>query len=111
MAYAKDVAEIFESHKVQHHLYANDMQSHAHSKPSESTSVITKLQNCAAAVSDWCRSKRLQLNAKKTECMYFGSAINLQNIPDHMKRFSIGNETVESVLSEILEYCLINNSA
>ena len=73
------------------------MQSHAHSKPSEFTSVITKLQNCAVAVSDWCRSKRLQLNAKKTECMYFGSAINLQKIPDHMKRFSIGNETVEPV--------------
>ena len=48
-------------------LYADDMQSHAHSKPSEFTSVITKLQNCAVAVSDWCRSKRLQLNAKKTE--------------------------------------------
>ena len=97
MAYAEDVAEIFESHEVQHHLYADDMQSHAHSKPSEFTSVITKLQNCAVAVSDWCRSKRLQLNAKKTECMYFGSAINLQKIPDHMKRFSVGNETVEPV--------------
>ena len=97
MAYAKDVAEIFELHKVQHHLYADDMQSHAHSKPSEFTSVITKLQNCAVAVSDWCRSKRLQLNAKKTECMNFGSAINLQKIPDHMKRFSVGNETVEPV--------------
>ena len=67
MAYAEDVAEIFELHEVQHHLYADDMQSHAHSKPSEFTSVITKLQNCAAAVSDWCRSKRLQLNAKKSD--------------------------------------------
>ena len=29
--------------------------------------------------------------------MYFGSAINLQKIPDHMERFSIGTETVEPV--------------
>ena len=37
------------------------------------------------------------LNAKKAECMYFGSAINLRKVPDCMKRFSIGKETVELV--------------
>jgi hypothetical protein len=29
------------------------------------------------AVNDWCASKRLQLNTKKTEVMWFGSATNL----------------------------------
>ena len=33
VAYAK-VEEIFDSFEVRHHLYADDMQSHAHSKPS-----------------------------------------------------------------------------
>ena len=51
----------------------------------------------ATTVSDWCRLNRLQLNAKKTECMYFGSVINLQKIPDHMKPFFIENETLEPV--------------
>jgi hypothetical protein len=97
MAYAEDVEEIFDSFEVRHHLYADDMQSHAHSKPSECNSFINKLQECAVAVSDWCKSKRLQLNAKKTECMFFGTAINLQKIPTAMKRFAIGNDAVEPV--------------
>ena len=65
MAYAEDVEEIFDSFEVRHQLYADDMQSHAHSKPSECNSFINKLQECAVAVSDWCRSKRLQLNRRR----------------------------------------------
>ena len=60
-------------------------------------SLNPELQECAVAVSDWCRSKRLQLNAKKTECMFFSTAINLQKIPTARKRFSIENDVVEPV--------------
>jgi len=43
----------------------------------ESTKWLQKLGVCVLAVSNWCASKRLQLNTKKTEIMSFGSATTL----------------------------------
>jgi hypothetical protein len=41
------------------------------------SSKVHELAVCATAANDWCASKRLQLNAKKTEVMWFGYATNL----------------------------------
>ena len=39
------------------------------------------LQDCVADVGQWCASRRLQLNAAKTELIWFGSRQHLAGIP------------------------------
>ena len=48
-------------------------------------------------VSSWCTSKRLQLNAKKTELLWFGSMVNLHNVSHADRCLTIGSEPVEIV--------------
>jgi len=72
VAYAEDVTEIFQQHGIPHHLFADDMQGIGCSKPSRVNEVATKLAACVSAVSNWCAAKRLLLNTKKTEVMWFG---------------------------------------
>jgi len=43
-------------------------------------SIVDHLQGCAAAIHQWCDSRRLQLNPTKTELIWFGSRVNLQKI-------------------------------
>jgi len=81
VTYVEDVTEIFHQHGIPHHLFADDMQGIWCSKPSRVNKVATKLAACVSAVSNWCAAKRLQLNNKKTEVTWFGSATNLFHWP------------------------------
>jgi len=71
---------------LNYHLYADDTQVIAKS-PIRSTDVACRqLENCVAAVQQWCASRRLQLNADKTELIWFGSAAQLE----HLQAESVG---------------------
>ena len=75
--YAEDVSEIFSQHDLSHHLFADKMQCLCCGKPVEVPYMVTRIENCVAHVYTWCTAKRLQLNADKTEILWFGSAVNL----------------------------------
>ena len=75
--YAEDVQEIFEREEVKYHLFADDMQGHRSSQPQNAAMIVSSLPDCVVAVSKWCAFKRLQLNAKKTELLWFGSVTEL----------------------------------
>jgi len=49
-------------------------------QPSKYHNVFAPITSCVTSVNNWCASKRLQLNTKKTEVMWFASAINLRKI-------------------------------
>jgi hypothetical protein len=49
---------------------------------------------CVTSVNKWCASKRLQLNTKKTEVMWFGSATNLRKIPSADKDILVGSDII-----------------
>jgi len=61
------------------HLFADDMQGTGGGKPARVNDVATKLGVCLLAISNSCAAKRLQLNTKKSEVTWFGSATNLAN--------------------------------
>ena len=44
---------------------------------------------------DWCFSRRLQLNADKTELIWFGSRSNLKKLTQAEASFQIGSTTIE----------------
>ena len=49
------------------HLYADDTQIYGSCRPGATDSLLDRVADCVAAVADWMRSNRLQLNASKTE--------------------------------------------
>jgi hypothetical protein len=95
--YADDAASIWEQHQLRHHFYADDMQGYAQGKPSEAQMIVSTIERCAADVSTWCASKRLQLNGNKTEIMWFGTTAGLRKIPQHVGSFHVDHSVVEPV--------------
>lgn len=95
--YAEDAQEIFEFQRVMYHLFADDMQGHVSAKPRNARLITSNIQECIAAVSSWCASKRLQLNTKKTEVLWFGSAANLRQVTRADRCLTIGPDVVEPV--------------
>ena len=66
--YAEDVDDIFRRHRVHHHLFADDMQGYCSGRLNDVSTIVSRLENCIYA---WCGAKRLQLNADKTELLWF----------------------------------------
>jgi len=66
------------------HLHSTDRSTHNRTAP---------IQRCISDVSDWCGSRRLQLNAAKTEVIWFG----LKSLSDRDKAVVIANETLQPV--------------
>jgi hypothetical protein len=64
--------------RLLYHMYADEMQGHQHSQPGDRH---TALQNTVTDVKEWCLSKRLQLNATRTELLWWGTATNLRKLP------------------------------
>ena len=82
--YDEDVQEIVEREEVKYHLFADDMQGHRSSQPQNAAMIVSSLQDCVVAVSKWCASKRLQLNAK-TELLWFGSVTELRKVDPSLR--------------------------
>src|SRR6218665_2627592 len=64
--YVEDAQENFELQRVVCHLFASDMQGHTSARSRNARSIASNMQECIVAVSNWCTSKRIQLNAKLT---------------------------------------------
>ena len=80
ISYTEDVTEIFHRHLISYHIFADDKQLHCAGKISETTDIRQQLQNCITDIQNWCASRRLQLNALKTELIWFGSHANMRKI-------------------------------
>jgi len=61
ISFTEDVVDAFTRNLVRHHLFADDKQLYRYGKISEIDTV------CVTDIRDWCSSRRLQLNALKTE--------------------------------------------
>lgn len=72
------------------HQYADDMQLYMTSMPIDISSVRSTLAGCVNLFNTRCSSRRLLLNADKTELIWFGSRVNLSKI---CKSLSLSNDT------------------
>ena len=84
ITYTEELSNIFSGYDLRHHSYADDVQMYGGAKPVNISTVWDELQRCAADVKAWCSSRGLQLNAAKTELMWFGTAGNLKKISDEI---------------------------
>jgi len=67
-------------HKVCHHLFADDMQGRGSGPFDDFPVIVSRLEGCIADIYAWCGAKRLQLNADKTELLWFCSALQLHQL-------------------------------
>ena len=71
------------------------MQGLASGPPSCGTAIASSLADCFTDVNAWCAAKRLQLNAGKTEMMWFGTAGSQRKRPAGCGSIFAGAEVVE----------------
>ena len=79
-SFAEDVADLMDRHNVQFHLYADDTQFLDCCRSTDTVSLRARLSSCASDIELWCRSRRVQLNASKTDAIWFGSKPNLAKL-------------------------------
>jgi len=61
--------------------------------------VTSRLSECIADVTDWCGSRRLQLNSTKTELMWFGTSSSLCGLSPFDKSLAISDVNLQPVES------------
>jgi len=57
--------------------------------------MVTRIENCVAHVYQVCGKKRLQLNADKTEILWFGSAANVRKLSADEMNIRVGQSVVK----------------
>ena len=95
VAYMEDVTNIFSNHRIYLHGYADDMQGLKRCNTSNIAQVSTEFQHLINDVGNWCCSRRLQLNERKTELIWFGSSSNLSKLDPANKRLQLDGTVVE----------------
>ena len=93
--YTEDIAETIAAFLLNHHLYADDMQLQKNLSIVDINTTRVNLELCVAAIKDWFSSRRLQLNANKTELIRFGSRSNLKKLTQAETSLQLGSTTIE----------------
>lgn len=99
IAYTEDVALLFDGMHVRHHLYADDMQAYISVPATDVPRARDVLQDCIGHVTSWCASRRLQLNASKTELIWFGSRANLSKLSSEHLVLQVGADNIQPAAS------------
>ena len=66
-------------------------------RPQDVSGMRDRLSGCATDVSSWCASRRLQLNATKTEAVWLGTRRNLDRLHDQDRHVQIDSEIIYPV--------------
>jgi len=94
ISYIEKVADILQSNSLSYHLFADDMQMYKSVQLEDIDSTRQQLALGVKRIQEWCASYRLQLNAAKTELLWFGSRANLQKISGMELGFSVGSDYI-----------------
>jgi len=95
IAYTEDIVGIFDKLNITHHGYADDTQGFAHSSVPNIKIMVSALEQMVKNVSSWCVSRRLQLNASKTELIWFGMPTSLSKLDPNDMRLHVGDVIIE----------------
>jgi len=88
---------VFNRNSVDYHLYADDKQLYSATTVTDIDTTRERLADCILDVREWCASRRLQLNAQKTELVGFGSAANIRKMSAQNLTLSVGGDVITPV--------------
>ena len=80
--YTADIVRIFERHGFRVHLYADDSQLYIHLTLHDIGMILGSVESCLTDVLQFSSSRRLLLNAGKTEFMILDRSGVVQSLPD-----------------------------
>jgi len=95
ISYTEDIVDVLERHAVRSHLYADDTQFYDSCRLDNTVALRSRLSCCADKINLWCKSRRLQLNASKTELIWFGSQSNLAKLSCTDCTIQVGSSTIQ----------------
>lgn len=95
IAYTEDIVGIFNGLEIVHHGYADDTQGLARTSPSAIEQTVTTLEQMVSQVGAWCASRKLQLNASKTELIWFGMPSSLSKLDTADLALHTGTVTIQ----------------
>ena len=95
IAYTEDVTELIAAYELSYHLFADDKQLYTAVRPSEVPAGCQRLVSCISDLQQWCASRRLQLNASKTELIWLGSRAALQKLSATDSSLVVGSTTIQ----------------
>jgi Reverse transcriptase (RNA-dependent DNA polymerase) len=98
ISFTEDIACSFDWLHISFQLCADDTQAHISVRPSDVSDCRQRLSACVVDVAGWCASRHLQLNASKTEIVWFGSRTNLQKIAGQNLTLTVVTEAIQPVL-------------
>ena len=97
ISYTEDIVLLFTRHSLIYHLFADDKQLLKTMTIRDIDVARQQIGSCIEEVRDWCASRRLQLNASKTELVWFGSRANLQKLSSRDLSLSFGTDVIQPV--------------
>lgn len=90
----EDIIELFEQHRICHHLFADDKQLLKTAAVTDIEDLKLSISRCIEEVRGWCASRHLQLNASKTELIWFGSCSNLRRLSSIDSTLTVGTDVI-----------------
>jgi len=94
---AEDASDIFAFHGLRYHLFADDMQGYCSGRSGDVQlhAMASRIERCVSDVSDWCAAKRLQLNADKTEVLWFDPPSQLRQLSSVSSAITINRNIIK----------------
>ena len=71
LLYTKPLLDSIDEKNIQNQSFADDTQLYRSSKPSDTQTAISELQNCIHGIRGWMTNNKLKLNDEKTEALLF----------------------------------------
>jgi hypothetical protein len=81
MVYRGTSTKIIEHHGLSSHLYADDPENYGSCRPNNTDQLMDLVTHCFNDVAAWMQSSRLQLNADKSELMWFTTQRRQHQLP------------------------------
>jgi len=73
-SFTTPLSYLIHSHKLDHHLYADDNQIYISLSTADTDRSLTQLGDCLSHISGWKTSNRLRLSADKTDFIIIGTS-------------------------------------
>ena len=97
VAYTEELGETINEYSISFHCYADDTALLSHIPLADITSYRVSIERCLIAVHNWFRSRRLQLNAEKTELIWLGTRSNINKLHSADTSLTFDGNTIRPV--------------